>query len=155
MTRSSHLLLAMTLGLLLAAPSARAAEPAPPVISTARSQAIAELGRCKRVAYLNKVGRERLSEFLSGKEALRNIDDMTRMQQYDRVLDSWVEELMGAFGAQPVIALMPPLRPEDTRFLESKAYSEPEARAMVDATAREANVCQSNQDKLQAMLAAP
>jgi hypothetical protein len=154
-TPTKNLACALALALLLAAPAPRSVRAAEPGLSAARSQAIAELGRCKRVAYLNRVGRERLSEFLSGKEALANIEAMSRMQAYDRQLDAWTAELIQAFGAPAVVGLMTPLRPEDERFLASQAYSEPEARTMVDATAREAKACESGQDRLQARLSAP
>ena len=147
--------LALFCAILLAGPAALAAEPTRPSLSPTQVQGVAELARCQRAVYLNRIGRERLSEFLSGNEALRNIEDMARMQEFNRTLDAWFSELAEYFGADQLLPLMPPDRPGDKAFLENERSTEAESRAMVSATARDANVCLSNEEKLRKALAAP
>lgn len=147
--------LGLAFAVLLVAPGAQAAEPKFPALSATQAQGVVEFARCQRAVYLNRIGRERLSEFLSGQEALRNIDDMARMQGFNRKLDAWFAELAEYFGVEQLVRLMPPDRAEDKAFLEEESSTEAKSRAVVSATVREANVCLSNEDKLRKALAAP
>ena len=147
--------LALAFATLFAGPAALAAEPKPPMLSAMQAQGVAELARCQRAVYLNRIGRERLSDFLSGEEALRNLDDMARMQDYNRKLDAWFAELAEYFGVEQLVRLMPQDRPEDKAYLGEESSTQAKSRAVVSATVREANVCLSNEDKLRKALSAP
>ena len=147
--------LALALAALFVLPPARAAEPAPLPMSATQAQAVGELGRCMRAAYLHRIARERLAPFLSGDEAMRNYKDMERVQNYTDDLNDWFGQLVEAFGQDPVLRLMLPYPAEDEAFLQEASSTEAKARAVVAASVREANVCMDGEENLRKKLAGP